>query len=98
MIKNPKIYYDIELNKINILPKLTDDNKKYYYQIKVPKGNYNSLSIQIIYNRDTKFSFSKNTIQYTVLDRVYGEIKNEFYYNMPLNTKNPNDYVFFLLK
>jgi len=95
LIKKPKIYYDIELNKINILPKLTDDNKKYYYQIQVPKGNYNSFSIQTIYNKDTKFSFSKNTFHYTILDRVYGGIKNEFYFNMPLNTKNSNDNTYF---
>ena len=93
-VKKPKIYYDIELNKVNVLPKLTDDNKQYYYQIQIPEGNYNSLSIQTIYDKNIKFSFLKNSFQYTVFDKIYDVINNEFYFNIPLDKKNSNDYTY----
>ena len=52
------------------------DNNCIWYPIKKIS---NTNTIQTIYNTDTKFSFSKNTFHYTILDRVYGDIKNEFY-------------------
>ena len=29
--------HDVKLNKINILPQLSGNNNKYYYQIKIPE-------------------------------------------------------------
>ena len=36
-IKKPMPYSDVKLNKINILPQLSGNNNKYYYQIKIPE-------------------------------------------------------------
>ena len=44
-IKNPMILNEsLDLNTINIIPKPID--QKYYYHIKIPKGDYNSLLIK----------------------------------------------------
>ena len=49
IIKKPKIYEGkLELNKINVIPKLTDENNNYYYKIKVPKVDYHYITIQTI--------------------------------------------------
>ena len=86
MIKKPKIYNDIKLNKINILPKLVNDDKKYYHQIKVPKRN-NSLLFQTLKDDSFKFSFQKNGFQYRIINK-YGS----FY--LPINILDANEYMY----
>ena len=69
-IKKPKLYSDAKLNKINILNQLDGNNKKYYYQIKIPETvNNNYLSIQTLNegNFATKMAFLKNGIEYPFL-------------------------------
>ena len=67
IIKKPKLYNDIQFNKINVLPNLLDkDNKKYYYKIKIPQGDYNSLLINTLIV-DTRMTLSNNNIQYPLV-------------------------------
>ena len=86
-IKKPKLYLDAKLNKINILNKLDGNNKKYYYQIKIPEPvNNNYLSIQTKNEGmfATKMSFLKNGIEYPFL-RI-----NDYdhYYNFPYDKRD----------
>ena len=66
-IKKPMISPDIKFNKINVLPKLSEDNAIYYYQLKIPEPqNNNYIAIQKYpFN---KMSFSRNNIQYPYSD------------------------------
>ena len=45
-IKKPKLFSDININKINKLPQLKGEEEKYYYKINFPKGDYNFLLVQ----------------------------------------------------
>ena len=82
-IKKSKIYSDIQLNKINILPKLIGDDKKYYYKIEIPKGDYNILLVQsLTQGENYKNSLFKNNIYYSTLTKGY-------FINFPINK---NDY------
>ena len=60
IIKKPKLYDNIEFNKTNALPK---EDKKYYYKIKIPEEDYNSLMIKTLYS-GIKLTFSINNILY----------------------------------
>ena len=66
-LKRPMSYSNIKLNKINVLPQLSENNKKYYYQIELPEPqeDYNYLLIQTKnYGYPLQFSLSKNYIFY----------------------------------
>ena len=66
IIKKPKLYDNIEFNKTNALPK---EDKKYYYKIKIPEEDYNSLMIKTLYS-GIKLTFSINNIHYPyIIDR-----------------------------
>ena len=60
IIKKPKLYDNVEFNKTNVLPK---EDKKYYYKIKIPEDDYNSLMIKTLYS-GIKLTFSINNIHY----------------------------------
>ena len=69
-IKKPKLYLDAKINKTNILYQLDGNNKKYYYQIKIPEpvnNNYLSIQTKNEGNFATKISFLKNGIEYPFL-------------------------------
>ena len=53
------------MNTLNSLPKVAD--KKYYYQIKIPKGDSNSLLIETIDSNEIKLALSKDNIQYPII-------------------------------
>ena len=80
-IKKPKLFSDININKINRLPQLKGEEEKYYYKINFPKGDYNYFLIQtnnayyIDYN---KFSITNNLNYYTLNEYYY-------YYNIPID-------------
>ena len=66
IIKKPKLYDSVEFNKTNVLPK---EDKKYYYKIKIPEDDYNSLMIKTLYS-GIKLTFSINNIHYPyIIDR-----------------------------
>ena len=46
LIKKPKLFTDININKINTFPKLEGENEKFYYKIPLPNEDYDSLLIQ----------------------------------------------------
>ena len=50
LIKKSKIISDIKFNELYILPELNGENENYYYELNLPKidYNYNYLSVQII--------------------------------------------------
>ena len=82
---------DIKFNKINVLPKLSEDNAIYYYQLKIPEpqnNNYNYIAIQKYpFN---KMSFSRNNIQYPYLDLIYYTYCNILY---DKRKKNNDEYI-----
>ena len=87
-IKKPMLYSDIKFNKMNILPKLNENNKQFYYQIKIPEseGNYNSLLVQTIKtNFSLIISFSKNNIEYPYINIHH---KYEHYFNIPFDRRD----------
>ena len=80
-IKKPKLFNNVQLNKINILPQLKGENAKYYYKIPLPKGDYNSLLVQSITSTsDIKMSLSKNFNIYPLFDEY-----NNNYNNIPID-------------
>ena len=92
-IKKPMLYSDVKINKLNILPKLSDKNKNYYYQIKFPESeNYNSLLIQTIKTEfPLKMSLQKNYIQYPFIN--YNKIY-DYYYNIPFDKRDKNNHIY----
>ena len=91
-IKKPMVSPDIKFNKINVLPKLSEDNAIYYYQLKIPEPqNNNYIAIQNYpFN---KMSFSRNNIQYPYLALYY----DYTYYNILYDKrkKNNDEYINF---
>ena len=73
LIKKEKSYSDtpLEFNKINIIPELINENKKYFYKIKLPKGDYNYIEIQTLNN---------NKYNYISLNNAFYRVLNNFYY------------------
>ena len=69
-IKKPKLFSEIQLNTINYLPKLIDENKKYYYRIRLPKANYDSLFLQYAKSsgQEEQIYLVKNSNQYYLLN------------------------------
>ena len=68
-IKKPKLISELQLNTINYLPKLVNENKKYYYRIKFPKGNYDSLFAQYAtFSHQNELFLYKNSNQYYISD------------------------------
>ena len=93
-IKKPMLYSNIKLNTINVLPQLNENNKKYYYQIKLPEpqGDYNSLLIQTINTGfPIKMTLSKSYIQYPF--KLY---YNFFYhhFNVPYDKRDKNQILY----
>lgn len=86
-IKKRQILSDIQLNKINITPELKDENKNYYYQIKIPKVDYNSIILQVTNNNNSvtniSISFQHNSIIYTF------SFLNQYYNSIPIDKLNP---------
>ena len=67
IIKKSKPFNEIQFNKINILPNLLDkDNKKFYYKIKIPQEDYNSLLIKTL-STDERITLSINNNQYSLI-------------------------------
>ena len=100
IIKKSKIYDgNIEFNKLNIIPKLTGEDKKFYYKIKVPNNDFNFFQIQnnndnysnyISYN---KYIFHKmNKIYY---ETFYNPYKNDNTQSLLINCFNTenNNYI-----
>ena len=87
-IKKPKVFTDtLSFNKINVIPKATDN--KYYYQIKIPKEDYISLLIETIYSwRELIISLSKDKDQYPFIQSQ----KRRFYsYRFMINNNKEKD-------
>ena len=88
-------YSDVKLNKINILPQLSGNNNKYYYQIKItePEEGYNYLLVQTISTKGfiLKMSFKQNYIHYPLIDnnQYY-----EFYFNIPYDKRDNRSRMF----
>ena len=77
-IKKPKLFSATELNTIYKLPKLKEEEEKYYYKIFFPEGNYSSLLARVI-GDDLKSYLSLNSIQYEFSDI------DDNYFNIPIN-------------
>ena len=93
-IKKPMLYSNVKLNTINVLPKLNENNKKYYYQIKFPEpqGDYNSLLIQTIKaGFPYKMALSKNYIQYPFKSYFYFF---EHHFNVPYDKRDKNQILY----
>ena len=60
IIKKPKLFTDININKLNTFPQLKGEDEKYYYNILVPMKGYDSLLIQTNIKSNSKFSFEKD--------------------------------------
>ena len=91
LIKKPKLYSDIKLNEIYTLPQTTEDDKKYYYQIALPEGDYTFLKAQAIKTNSTlKMTLSINSIHFPLVNNY--EI---FYhhFNIPINANNKKIYL-----
>lgn len=95
-IRKPKIYNSYLLfNKINKIPKLDGENKKYYYQIELPKIDYNCLLVQSnlnYYSYYSKYNLSSNDIllkyKYFYKDFLIGVSNYNFeILNNPYNSK-----------
>ena len=90
-IKKPKIYSDLEFNKLNILPQLDENNLLYYYQLKIPEPQNNNY-ILVQSKRGgfpQKMSYSKNYIPYPFLDDdIY------FYFNIPYDKRDKSSDVY----
>ena len=71
LIKRPKLFTNINLNKINTFPQLSGEDKKYYYKIPFSNIDYDSLSIQINYNSNTTISLSSENTEYIVNKDYY---------------------------
>ena len=69
-IKKPKLFTNINLNKINTFPQLKGEDEKYYYKIIIPNEVYDSLLIQTNKNINTTFSFEKDNKIYP-LDKSF---------------------------
>jgi len=88
LIKRPKLFTDINLNKINTIPQLSGEDKQYYYKIPFPNGDYDSLTIQINYNSNTTISLSKDNKDYIFDPEYYFTL-----YNIPNGIINKNTYL-----
>ena len=90
LIKRPKLFTDINLNKINTIPQLSGEDKQYYYKIPFPNGDYDSLTIQINYNSNTTISLSKDNKDYIFDPEYYFTL-----YNIPNGILNKNTYLYY---
>ena len=82
LIKKPKIFNStsLEFYKINLIPKLINENQKYFYRIELPKDEHsNYMKIQTLNEQYYNYiSFNQN---------FYREINN-FYYETYCNSFN----------
>jgi hypothetical protein len=90
-IKKPKIYSDVEFNKINILPQLDENNLLYYYQLKIPEPQNNNYILVQSKRRGfpQKMSYSKNNILYPFLDEDFYS-----YFNIPYDKRDKSSDVY----
>ena len=88
LIKRPKLFTDINLNKINIFPQLSGEDKQYYYKIPFPNIDYDSLIIQINYNSNITISLSQGNTEYILNPNYYIT-----FYNIPKDILNKNTYL-----
>jgi len=86
LIKRPKLFSDIKLNKIISFPKAEEENKGCYYKIPLPNGNYSSLLIQTNANYSNYFSLSINNTTYP----LYSFLSTDLYalYKIPIDKKD----------
>ena len=77
-IKKPKSFSPTKLNTIYKLPKLKEEEEKYYYKIYFPEGNYSSLLARVSGN-DLKYYLSINSLQYEFPDI------DDNYFNIPID-------------
>ena len=75
-----------ELNNLTIVPKL-ENSQNTYYQINIPKGDYNSLLFQIIRN-EKDFEIFQMSIPHNNIEYPY-RFSNKFYYSIPIDKTNP---------
>ena len=69
LIKKPKLFSELKLNTFNLLPSLKGEDLKYYYQIKIPKGDFNYSYIQSF---PTEYlSISELSFTYPILFSYY---------------------------
>ena len=88
LIKRPKLFANINLNKINTFPQLSGEDKQYYYKIPFPNIDSDSLSIQINYNSNTTISISKENTEYIFNNRYFYTL-----FNIPKDILNKNTYL-----
>ena len=80
----------MQLNQLNILPKLIEENKQFYHRIKIPKGDYQFLTIQPSKNgtESNEISISKNNY-------FYGTVFNNYYQTLPIDDGTQSLYINF---
>ena len=80
-IRKPKVFTDtLNFKAINSIQKITDN--KYYYQIKIPKGDYNSLLIENIdSSSELIMSLSKDNFFYLFIPSQIRFFMNRFFIN-----------------
>ncbi len=78
LIKKEKKYdgTPLEFNKINIIPELINENKKYFYKIELPKSDYNYMEIQTLNNHKYNYISLNNGFY-----RVINNFDYESYYD-----------------
>jgi len=89
-IKKPKNVVESQLNQLNILPKLTEENKQFYHRIKIPKGDYQFITIQPLKN-DTE----RNDISISKNNYFYGTVFHNNYLTIPIDDGTQISYVNF---
>jgi len=96
-IKKPKLFTEINFQKINIFPQLKGEDEKYYNKILVPKEDYDSLLIQTDPNSNISFSYSKDNSAYSLNQIILNHDENIFSYSLfkiPIDKKeNKNIYL-----
>ena len=88
IIKKPILFSDTpKLKTLNIIQK---SDTKYYYQIKIPKRDYNSLLIETSFSKnDIKLGLSENNILYPITQKK----KNLYFYQFIINNNEKDLYL-----
>ena len=81
-IKKPKIFSEINLSTLNKLPQLKNENKKYFYKIVVPKGEYNFLLVKY----SNSMEGTNNKVNFAIsLIQKNNQFCFDYYYNNFIN-------------
>ena len=89
-IKKPKNVFESQLNQLNILPKLTEENKQFYHRIKIPKGDYHFLTIQ-----PSKNGIETNEISISKNNYFYGTVFHNYYLTLFIDDGTQSSYINF---